>query len=292
MTHAYQDTDWNIVDYQVYCLDQNIVDRQTQAALFLRGPKPVHLTWGNYFVCLGAAQTFGRFCEMPYPTLLQKKLGLPTLNFGRGGAGPSFFSEENEKLLEYINEAKFVIIQVMSGRSEGNSLFESRGLGTYIRRSDGTSVNCDEAFQELLESSKKSDLERIVAETQQNWVNSYRRLLSKIQVPKILFWFSTRRPRYLARYQSVHQIFGDFPQLVNLNMVNRVRAYSDYYVSYVSRKGMPQLLVDRFTGQPTTVEDKWGGGVWLNNWYYPSPEMHLGAANALERICKTIDRSI
>jgi hypothetical protein len=288
LTHAYQDADWKVVDYQIYCLDPDILDRQTQTTLLLRGPKPAHLEKGNYFACIGAAQTFGRFCKKPYPTLLQERLGLPVLNFGRGGAGPSFFSEDNEKLLEYLNGAKFVIIQMMSGRSEGNSLFESRGLGTYVRRSDGTSIGCDQAFKELLETANPSDVKRIVAETRQNWINSYANLLTKIQVPKVLFWFSTRNPRYIERYKNAYTLFGDFPQLVNLSMVNQIKRYGDRYVKYVSQKGMPQVLIDRSTGQPTTVEDEWGGGVWHNNWYYPSPEMHLGAANALERICRRI----
>ena len=122
MTEGYADPDWEVVDYQMYCLDSEVIDRQTNTVLLLRGPKPQNLESGEYFVCIGAAQTFGRFCERPYPTLLQERLGLQALNLGRRGAGPSFFSKENDKLLGYINGARFAVIQVMAGRSEGNSL--------------------------------------------------------------------------------------------------------------------------------------------------------------------------
>ena len=285
MTEGYADPDWEVVDYQMYCLDSEVIDRQTNTVLLLRGPKPQNLESGEYFVCIGAAQTFGRFCERPYPTLLQERLGLQALNLGRGGAGPSFFSKDNDKLLRYINGARFAVIQVMAGRSEGNSLFNSNGLGFYTRVSDGTWIGCDDAFKELLEKNDEEYVKEIVAETRHNWVNNYKELFEKIRVPKILFWFSSRRPDYMEKYSNLHSLFGEFPQLVNSNMVNELRKYCDEYVECVSRRGMPHLLINRFTGKPVVVKDPWGGA-WDKNWYYPSQQMHIDAANALERVCR------
>jgi len=285
MAGAYAETDWEIADYQIYCLDPEVLDRQTNTGLLLRGPKPQNLEGGNYFVCIGAAQTFGRFCEKPYPTLLQERLGIQVLNLGRGGAGPSFFSKDNDKLLEYINGAKFAIIQVMAGRSESNSLFHSRGLGAYMRVSDGTWIGCDDAFRELIEKNDEAVVRKIVAETRYNWVNNFRELLEAIKIPKILFWFSVREPHYIENYKDVYTLFGEFPQLVNSDMVDQLRKYCDEYVECTSNRGSPHLLRNRFTGKPVTVEDRWGG-VWRKNWYYPSPEMHIDAANVLEEACK------
>lgn len=285
MTHYYQEADWEVVDYHIYCLDEAVIDRQTNAAFLVRGPKPENLQKGQYFVCIGAAQTFGRFCEKPFPNLLQEKLGISGLNLGRGGAGPSFFSQENARLMEYINRARFAIVQVMSGRSASNSLFESKGLGYYIKKSDGSScIGADDAFKELLSHSNKQYVKRIVAETRMNWIESYQELLEQIKIPKILLWLSVRKPRYLEHYYNVYSLFGKFPQLVNKETVDRVKKYCDYYVECVSSREMPQPLINRFTGKPTAVEDKWGGGTWSENWYYPSPEMHIDAANALEKV--------
>lgn len=286
MAEAYQDTDWDVADYQIYCLDDSLLDRQSNTPLLLRGPKPKSLNQGDYFVCIGAAQTFGRFCEKPYPILLQEKIGLSALNISRGGAGPSFFSKDNEKLLEYCNNARFVIIQVLSGRSESNSLFESKGLGTYINRSDGSSIGCDEAFKALIAQYDTNYVKQIVAETRANWIQHYQELLENIHVPTILFWFSTRRPNYGEYYHDVYKLFGDYPQLVNADMVSQIQPFSEHYVECTSRRGISHRLINRFTGQPTTVEDKWGGGVWERNWYYPSPEMHQDAAKQLAKVCK------
>lgn len=285
VTEGYATPDWEVVDYQMYCLDPEVIDRQTNTGLLLRGPKPQHLEKGKYFVCIGAAQTFGRFCEKPYPTLLQERLNVVTLNLGYGGAGPSFFSKDNDRLLKYINNARFAIIQVMSGRSESNSLFESRGLGFYTRISDGTSIGCDDAFRELLKENDRDYIKKIVAETRHNWVNNYKELLEKITIPKILFWFSVRKPHYREKYDDVSSLFGEFPQLVNFHLINQIKKYCNEYVECITRQGLPHLLVNRFTGEPITVEDPWGGS-WSKNWYYPSPGMHREAATALEKVCK------
>src|SRR6266404_462258 len=97
---SYQKRDWEIVDYQVYCLNGTDV--------WLRGPKPATLAPREYAVCLGAAQTYGCFCERPYPAILEERLGLPMLNLGFGGAGPLFFLRE-KGLLDWVNRARFVV---------------------------------------------------------------------------------------------------------------------------------------------------------------------------------------
>jgi hypothetical protein len=286
MAAEYQETDWRVVDYECFCLDRAISDPTRLRPLFIRGPRPSSLETGAYFVCLGAAQTFGRFCPRPFPTLLQDRLGLPVLNISHGGAGPWFFCQDNDRLLDYLNGARFVVLQVMSGRSEGNSLFESRGVGHYKRRSDGAEMTSDAAFEELLRTESRTIVARIVEETRTNWLASYRRILVKLASPTVLFWFSTRKPDHRNANDGLRGLFGDYPQLVNGAMVKALRAECDYFASCVSRKGLPQTLVDRVSGEPLTISDPWTSAPWEKNWYYPSPEMHEDAAQVLERPCR------
>jgi Domain of unknown function (DUF6473) len=289
MAAEYQESDWQIVNYQPFCLDEGIIDRSTKRPLFIRGPRPERLERGHYFVILGAAQSFGRFCAYPFSTILEERLGLPVLNISHGGAGPAFFCGDNRRLLDYLNDARFVVIQVMSGRSDSNSLYESEGVGHLRRRSDGTYLGCDEAFAELIRSQPPSVLARVVEETRRNWCASYRRLVSGIAVPKVLFWFSTRTPKYRQGWQSLSELFGAFPQLVDAKMVSDVGRFFDRYVECVTKRGLPQLLIDRFTGERTTVTDPWTSQPWKENWYYPSPEMHEDAAKALEPVCRELN---
>jgi Domain of unknown function (DUF6473) len=270
---GYQHRDQHIVDYQVFSL---------LPRLEVRGPKPP-LDPGSFFTCLGAAQTFGRFCERPFPTIISEELELPVLNLGAAGAGPLFYVRR-PRLLEYVNRARFAIVQVMSARSEDNSVFETLGTGLMTRRSDGVQLISDAAYQELLDTRDEEFVRRVVAETRANWLRRFRTLFAKIQVPTILFWFSERPPDYSEDYSDVEKLFGYFPQLVNSEMMAELEPLADAYVECVTSRGIPQPLFDRFTGEPTTMVDippGLGGRVHTHNWYYPTPEMQEDAAAAL-----------
>lgn len=293
---GYQDRDIEIIDYKMYSFGNT--------GLYFRGPENHTMTPDNYFVCIGAAQTFGCFCEKPYPLILQDELRLSALNLGYGGAGPSFFLQD--ELIRSVNQAKFAVVQVMSGRSESNSLFDSGGLEYLTKRSDGAKIGASAAYREFMEGyyvwrrapfSKafarrvvkwyyRPKMRRLVDETRQNWIESYKELLSKIKVPKILLWFSKREPYYKDKYGDLSEIFNEFPQLVNLKMIQSIKPLCDDYIECVSKRGSPQPLISRFSGQPTTVDPAsdrkdLGGKIWKHNLYYPSSEMNEDAAQEI-----------
>ncbi len=108
---SYQINDFECFDYQLYSLAGDLPT--------FRGPRitAAHLQAGDYACVIGAAQTFGRLVDQPFGARLSAKLDLPILNLSRGGAGPDFFLDE--RLLRLARGARFVIVQVMSGRSSG-----------------------------------------------------------------------------------------------------------------------------------------------------------------------------
>jgi hypothetical protein len=283
----YGQRDHEIIDYEVFRLP---------GTGGLRGPAPSVLEPGEYFTCMGAAQTFGCFCERPYPALLEERLGLTALNFGFAGVGPRFFLQDNERArtrLEYVNRGSFAVLQVMSARSEDNSRFDSRGFEMLRRRSDGERMGAAPAYEQLLETETPERVAEIVAETRENWIQSYARLLQAIEVPTILFWFSKREPEYEEALAGVDALFGEFPQLVNRPMVEAIRNLADGYVECVTERGSPQRLLSRFTGEPVSITRRsdLGGTVEEFNSYYPSPEMHEDAASALLEACLRLVRS-
>jgi hypothetical protein len=277
---AYQERDFEIIDYQIY--------RDEEIGLWLRGPKPEHLKGSRFVACIGGAQTFGCFCDRPFPRLLQEALNIPVVNFGIGGAGPSFFLQR-EKIFGSLDQAACTIIQVMSGRSESNSVFETGGLAYITRRSDGRRLGARAAYQNLLRRKMifgRKDLKRIIAETRENWMFNYKSLIGKIRSPVILFWFSMREPDYRERYFHVRTLFGGFPHLVNREMLEVIKNEADEYVHCVTGRGIPQRLISRFTGKPAKVDPArprkdLKGRLWTHNFYYPSPEMHAEAAKLL-----------
>lgn len=299
---GYQARDVDVIDYELYQLDGT--------DLWFRGPRHADAVSSPTVACLGAAQTFGCFAEQPYPALLAERLDVPVLNLGYGGAGPGFYLRHPE-LLDRLADCELVVVQVMSGRSESNSRFDSGGLEFLRRRSDDGRVSADAAFAELLYGRRLAQaplsvpvraarkiaprvraraIAEVVAETRAQWVQNYRDLLDGIAAPTVLAWFSIRGPDIVDDTGSVSRLLNSFPQLVNQAMIDAVAPHADDYVQCATSRGLPQLLRSRETGEPTTVDPArdrpdLGGRLWTHNEYYPSPEMQVDLADLLEPVC-------
>ncbi len=294
---GYQRRDYHIVDYQEYELPGT--------GLLFRGPDPGPADPGQQITFIGAAQTYGCLTDRPFPAITGELLGRPVRNLGYGGAGPRFFLE-NRRLIEEANASAAVVVQVMSSRSEDNRLFRSGGLEYLERVSDGARLSASDAYGGLVggfdpvtgrpvnRNTRRVNsrlhrwkLRRVVAETQQNWIENSTRLLESIVAPTVLLWFSTRRPTdYTPRYRTVGELFGKFPQMVTADMVAQIKTVADTYMEVVSSAGLPQPLFSRLDGTRTTLDPALdrpdlGGDVWHHNRYYPSPEMHEAAGKAV-----------
>jgi hypothetical protein len=246
---------------------------------------------------VGAAQTFGRYCEKPYPVLLSERLGLPSLNFGCAGAGPEFFLRD-EPLIRFLNRSRFVILQVMSARGQSNSHYDCRGLSVCQVRRDGRRMGVEAYFDELMAGhpalqqlpgparvrrkignlSARPRTRALVNEIRAAWIESSIAFLRRLEVPVVLFWFSKRPPDYRENYATRWKLFGELPHLVNASMMTQVRPHASAYVECVSSRGSPQKLHSRFTGELVS-------GPVSENERYPSPEMHEDAAQALHETC-------
>ena len=277
----YQDQELGLINYQYF--------KAPGGKLYFRGPVPPSLERNSFFVCIGAAQTFGRFCEKPFSETISDQLNLPCLNLGYAGAGPSFYLK-NDYLLDLINQARFVIVQVMSGRSESNSRYISlSGRNMLTRISNGTTVMDTEAYKEILRLNSFDLIREIVQQTKYSWLKNTTSLLERIDVPKCLFWFSTRSPEYKMNFDKVKSLLGEFPHLVDTSLINTVKPLADNYVECVSNRGLPQKLYAKNTQDTVEITYALGLGAKAKkseyNRYYPSPEMHVDAADALLSAC-------
>lgn len=293
----YQDWDKEIIDYDMYTLQ----------GLDLRGPR---LTQSDYIAYLGAAQTFGRYCSHPFPALLGQQLQLGTLNLGSGGKGPEYYYLNNPQSLDLINAANLAVVQIMSGRSVSTSVLQStRGGRTGICRRTGKTTTANAIFYELVSGQDPRGLNpdflpQLVAETRENYVKAMVALLEKIQVPKVLLWFSARSPDYQEVYPTgwlyqlnrwartlskgkrglwgrqhkthIEKLMGHFPHLVNRSMVEQLKPHCDRYVEYAGSPGIPQPL------------NTYAGKSLAPNIYYPSPEMHQQVYQRLLPVCQSL----
>lgn len=284
MAAGYQDRDRHLIDYEMVELPG--VAPHVGGGRF-RGPRVVG---SEYIACLGGAQVFGRYCKTPFPVLLGRRLGIETMNLGWGGAGPTFYTS-SAPLLDYVNRARLAVVLVMSARAQSSSAFvQTHHNLRGIRQLDGKVMTAPEFFQELVENEPER-VPAIVEETKRTFVDEMTRLLGSIRVPKILFWFSVRQPRFTGEVAlPLTRLWGEFPQLVDDGMVERLRARADEYVECVTSRGLPHAIVDR-AGLAAVAAHKVGIAhaepePSAMNVYYPSPEMHEDAASALEGACR------
>ncbi len=270
---SYQNRDAHIIDYKCY---------QLNGWNGIRGPKVD--TTKPYIVCVGAAQTFGPFCEKPFPILLADKQGIQVLNLGLGGATPDQFLSKN--LLEPINNSILAIIQILSGRCGSNSRYTFIRNHLGIRHDDFEVVNPLVFWEYAGKKYRKKLLNKLVNETRKDYIYKMIALIQSVKVPKILFYFSTKKPEKLPE----RLLKSPFPQFLRQWMITEMVGFCDEYVECVSSRGLPMKLYDK-NGNPTMVKPP----PWISNPqpltqnnYYPSPEMHEDAARALAPICRKI----
>jgi hypothetical protein len=271
---GYQRDDRDIVDYQLWQMgDQK-----------LRGPEPDRTK--PYFAALGAAQIFGRFGPRPFPQLIADQTGMPALNLGMSGAGPSFFLQR-EEMIEAANRAQFVIVQLMSGRSVSNSkavLANNQGVMWLRDDPHAPALFAEDIYRHLLQTLSAVELAELRAESREIYLEETQALLERIERPKILLYWSKRPVDYEDGLGDLASYWGDFPHFVNRDVIEMLRPFADHYVEVVTNRGLPQPLFHRETGAPVLMwpEDRFPN-VHLreHNHYYPSPDMHEDAATAL-----------
>jgi hypothetical protein len=81
---------------------------------------------------------------------------------------------------------------------------------------------------------------------------------------------------------------------VNGEMLRSIAADADGVVECVTGVGSPFPLTNRFTGAPTyriSASIDSGSKVLSHEHYYPSPEMHAAAADALAAVCAPLART-
>jgi hypothetical protein len=279
---GYQYSDRNILDYKLWYLPE--ID------LPLRGPAN-DFRHGDYFSFLGAAQTFGRLCAHPFPERISQFFGKGFLNFGIAGCGPEYYLKHPE-IIRYVNGSKLCVLQLMSGRSGSNAMFDmpKHGGALQFRKGPlkGQKFMAREAYRSLIKHYTCQQVMDTVEHARTVWVKNTRRLMSMIKVPTLLLWFSTRTPHYEFSLEQVDRLLGPFPHLIDAESLMAVVEKAEHYVQVVTNAGRPQLLINRHTAKPEAVFDKarfpgLPDRVRCYNTYYPSPEMHEQAFKDISR---------
>ena len=269
----YQTRDWEVVDYEMYAIPG--------LNYTLRGPRAA--PGRRYASILGAGQSFGVLVRDPYAHKLARDLSMEVMNLSVGGSAPALYLN-NPAAIAAANASALCIIQILSGRSSRSSYFESRDGKNMLRPRGSTLpfVPGDTAYEAMFAHHPRPLPQIVIGEVRANWTKEMLQLLALIRVPKVLLWFSERSPDALPEsFETYRQAAGKFPHFVTRAMIDDIRDYADEYVEVVSSRGMPNKLVNRFTGAPARVLLGDGARPASEDGYYPSPEMHEDAFEAL-----------
>ena len=276
----YQGEDFESVDYGQYELAADLP--------MFRGPAvpAAALEQGDYFCVIGAAQTFGRLVSRPWPLLLGETLGLAPLNLSGGGLGPEFFL--NPKLIQLARGARFVVLQVMSGRSVGCEDYP--GGRRITREGKPTKVHRLDVLKGLWQEDPAIAFE-YVRRWNESYLALYRELRALIDRPTLLLWISNRSPdawapgRLLKKPQT-----GSFPQLVGRKLYESVAALFDERFEHITGPSSEQPL-SRITGEPCPYLGVRGKDLQTEITYYPSSADHALLAESLAPLARDMLRT-
>ena len=266
---GYQLNDFESVDYHQYELAPKF-------PLF-RGPSvsEAAIEHGRYFCVIGGAQTFGRLVRRPWPLLLSEAIDLPVLNLSRGGAGPNDFLDP--ALIDLARRSRFVIIQVMSGRSVGCA--EYPGGRRIVQGSKTTEVHRWDVLKQMWRRDPLIALE-YVRRWNANYVELYRRLRTAIERPILLVWISHREPDAWNPESLLQELdWGDFPQLIGREVYEKVASLFEEQIKIVTGSSSEQPL-SRVTGRPCPYFGS-QKNMHTEFHYYPASAHHLQLASTL-----------
>ena len=266
-----------LFDYKTY--------RFGRSRQVFRGPQPT--LKGKYIASIGSSYTFGRYVDTTYLDHLAQEFDVPVANFGTDGAGPGFFLGDPE-VKKAASNARLCIVQAMSAASISNRMFTVRPrrnarlhevsdlLMGIFPEVDFDRFAFTKPMLRYLRELDESRFRLIANEMKNAWIGRTQTLLSSLECPTLLLWFSQRESSDLLSDPS-DPTGMHYPYYVDSAMIDTVKSAADGFVECVTNDGLPQDL--RVEGR--TVLYKPSGVPIDENREFPSPEMHANAAMAL-----------
>lgn len=275
MTIGYQMESSHVADYHLYTLPG--VDYT------LRGPYVSIDGKAPSISFLGAAQTFGTFCNYPFPNILGEMVSANVLNLARGGAGPDLYLSR-PKIFEYVNKTDCCIVQIMSARSSHNSYMRVIGGGARVEiiagANRGLKMLGHKALEQLCDELPNDTFLEIVEESRNYFLGQMEEIAKQITVPKVLLFVGKNPPLPQGNKESawtLQDLVGTHPHMVTEVMIDKLSHHFDATVISHGSRGMHMQLLNRFTGEPTSVKRSETDVITTHKVYIP-PLLHVKTA--------------
>lgn len=248
------------------------------SALRFRGP--LNADGGPSVVCIGSSETFGRFIDAPYATLLDHALGIPVLNLGVVNAGLDVMMND-PAIAAAVSDAEAVVMQITSAHNMTNRFYSvhprrndrflsaSSMLRTIYPQVDFTEFHFTRHLLSHLSEASQDRFQIVKTELESAWVSRMRRYLNSLAVPVHLLWLSNRAPS-----ESEDAKLQQYPLFVTEQMLEEVRdAASSLTIAAPGDVGEPETAKGMFYGPREEAAAR----------LLPGPELHAKATESLLR---------
>ncbi len=199
--------------------------------IFFRGPK--HDLNQPYLACLGGTETFGKFIENPFPTLLEKDLRMSCVNFGCVNGGVDAFVND-PTIMGACHDAELTVVQVMGAHNLSNRFYSvhPRRNDRFLRAStvlqaiygevDFSDFTFTRHMLGTLYGLSRERFDIVVTELREAWVARMRNMLDQIGPRAVLLWFSRDELSNVLWHDRANPI-GAEPLFVTENMIDVLR---------------------------------------------------------------------
>ena len=186
-----------------------------------------------YIAFLGGTETYGKFIEKPFPTLVEKTMRQTCVNFGCVNGGIDAFVHD-PTVMEICADADLTVVQIM-----GANYLSNRFYSVHPRRNDRflrASTVLQAIYQEVdfsefsftrhmlgtLLATSPDRFETVVLELRASWLARMRTMLGQIGKRTILLWFSEDPMTDQPWVDRPNQLQVD-PLFITASMVDALR---------------------------------------------------------------------
>ncbi|MEJ6404346.1 DUF6473 family protein [Yoonia sp. 2307UL14-13] len=186
-----------------------------------------------YLAFIGGTETYGKFLERPYPTMVEHALDRPCINLGCVNGGIDAFVND-PALMEICHDAEMTVVQVM-----GANYLSNRFYSVHPRRNDRfvqassvlQAIYGDVDFSDFtfvrhmlgdLHTTSPKRFETVVGEVREAWTARMKNMLGQIGTRSILMWFSEEEVSD-RHWSDRHAQLQVDPLFITKSMLNELR---------------------------------------------------------------------
>ena len=177
--------------------------RYGTSKLLFRGPR--RRLQDDYVAYLGGIETYGKFIEVPYPTLIEHETGIKSVNMGCVNAGVDAYVTD-KSLVNICAKAKVTVIQMMGAQNMSNRFYAvhprrndrflraSKLLQTIYSEIDFTDFSFTRHMLIELAAAAPAKFAMVENELKDAWVARMQTLIEQIDGKVVLLWLADHTP--------------------------------------------------------------------------------------------------